>query len=57
MRSSKIVKIGNSTGFIIPKRITSYLDWNLGDRVYLNYDKEAGAVIIKKVPSKKIISK
>ncbi len=45
---SKIVRIGNSIGVIIPKEILAQLGLRVGDEVNVELDKQQRRILIKK---------
>jgi antitoxin component of MazEF toxin-antitoxin module len=45
---TKVIKIGNSFGFIIPKKMLDSLGWKVGDKVNVYQNYEDGTVIYTK---------
>ncbi|MBI3985070.1 MAG: AbrB/MazE/SpoVT family DNA-binding domain-containing protein [Candidatus Levybacteria bacterium] len=44
----KIIQIGNSVGFIIPKLILKVFGWKVGDKVTVKYNSTDGSVLYRK---------
>ena len=44
----KIIRIGNSVGFIIPKPILKSLGWKAGDPVAFKYNPKTGDILVTK---------
>ena len=44
----KIIKIGNSLGFIIPKLIIKALGWEVGDLIEVEFDSKKKRLICTK---------
>lgn len=45
---TKVIKIGNSLGIIIPKKIVKSLGWKVGDIIVLYPNYKEGTIILKK---------
>ncbi|MBI4059343.1 AbrB/MazE/SpoVT family DNA-binding domain-containing protein [Candidatus Microgenomates bacterium] len=44
----KVIKIGNSLGVIIPKKLLNSLGWKVGTKLLVTWDNEAGAITYRK---------
>lgn len=45
---TKVIKIGNSLGIIIPKKIVKSLGWKAGDTIIVHVDYNEGKIILEK---------
>ena len=49
MYKTKIIKIGNSLGIIIPKKMLKQLGWSLNDEVAITVTEDGKGLIVSKV--------
>lgn len=50
---AKVIRIGNSVGFIIPMLILKNLGWKVSDTVTVEYDSKAGSILYTKKKERK----